>query len=653
MGNRLVYSAKSAIRDLAQVYQIPASESFKVTKEYNDELDVPSNIRRNKTIAEYFAKYPELKDKIDQLIGTVSSLGVHAGGVIISDKSRKFSLYNYCALQRTKDEGRIASLWTKEEIAQLGFIKYDILGLNSASMIHYARELLNLNPYEDAPEDPEVFKDIVLCMKHKNIFQFESQLGRQAFEDFMPMNISEIANATAVIRLLGAQAGRDVYMDYKNVVDYLQQGNSDYWKEKLYLECVSEANAKIAIDVMEDSYGVLIFQEQLSNLVKEFSNGEKTFTDGNHCRKLLDKHKKKYGTLDDCQGDLDSIKIWHKTFMEILNEYFMPYLGVDGYDSPDEETQDFLNCKLRKDSTLPIPTRGPLKWILSSAAYLFNKLHAIAYSVNSYNMMWLKFYYPLEFWMSSLTCVKDSLDQVRNMIAAIAVENPEIKILAPNINYSQDNFAIEGNNIRYGMGAINGMTAAGEIILNERNKNGKYKTIEDFINRTKVNKRAISALLFINAFSDFGDVHKVWKMLISLGKDIEEPQSDAAFMAQKEANLIGGNISWTHPILQKAGYYIPIDELQDGISDTVAMRVLKIMKKTTKTGKPYQMLKVTCLNCGKSVNIFDWANRSDLEGQDYLIGRITQKGGFITLNGPSTSVGKNFSTNKAKQILRR
>jgi DNA polymerase-3 subunit alpha len=651
----MIYSAKSAIRDLAAVYEIPPSESFKITKEYNDELDVAANIRRNKNIAEYFAKYPMLKDKVDQLIGTISSLGVHAGGVILSDKARKLSLFDYCALQRTKDEGRIASLWTKEEVALLGFIKYDLLGLNSASMVHYARQLLDLNPYEDAPEDEEVFRDIVLCLKHKNIFQFESQLGRQAFEDFLPMSIAELGNATAVIRLVGAEAGREVYNDYKKAVDQIQQGDTEYWKERLYQECVNEDNARISIEVMKDSYGVLIFQEQLANLVKEFSRGQKTFTDGNQCRKALDKHKKKYGTIDDCQGDKTAIELWHKTFMEILETYFLPFIGEDGWDSPDEATQDFLNCKLTADKRLPLPERGPLKWVLSSAAYLFNKLHAIAYSVNTYNMMWLKHYYPKEFWVSSLTCVQDNLDYVRNMIAAIAVENPEIKILAPNVNKSEANFTIEDDNIRYGMSAINGMSMAAEIILEERKNNGRYLSIEDFIKRTaktKVNKRALTALLFINAFSDFGDIQKAWKGLQKAGRELDFPEMDQAALASKEASFIGGNLTFTHPILSKAGYYTPFSEMADGVSDTCAFRVLKIIKKTTKKNKPYQLLRVTCLNCGQTVNLFDWQNRTDIENQEYLIARVTKNGNFTTLNGPSTAAGKNFSTSSAKKILR-
>ena len=657
VGNKLIYSPKSVLRDLGQVYGIPASETFKASKEYSDEFDLTTNIRRSQAVSDFFAKYPFLKDKLMQIVGTVSSLGVHAGGLLISDKSRKYSLYDYCALQRTKDDGKIATLWTKEEVAQLGFIKYDILGLSAASIVHYARELLGLDPYEDAEEDEEVFQNVVLGLKHKNIFQFESQLGRQAFEDFMPMSISEVANASGIIRLVGAESGRAVYNDYKTAVDYYQQGDVEWWKERLFDECIEEENAKISIEVLKDSFGILIFQEQLSNLVKEFSKHKKGFTEGNHCRKMLDKHKKKYGTLDDCQGDRDAILIWHKTFMEILEEFFLPYLGKDGWDSPDQETQDFLHCNLRNDLTLPVPSRGPLKWILSSAAYLFNKLHAIAYSVNSYNMMWLKHYYPLEFWSASLTCDMKSLDDVRNYMAAINLENPEIKILPPNINKSENIFIIEGNNIRYGFSAINGMGVSANIILTERQNNGQYTSLSNFLDRmkkTKVNKKAFNGLLYTNAFEDFGTIEEVWKQFNQLGIELEPPTTNEAEMANKEANLLGGNITFFHPILNQAGFYSGLDEVSDsGISDTVALRILKVTPKTTKTGKPYKLVKVACLNSGMMCSLFDWQNRPDLP-DDYLIARVSYKNGFYSLLGPSSQLSKNkINISKAKKIIKK
>lgn len=634
VGNRLVYSAKSAIRDLATVYEIPASETFKCTKGYDDESSVIDNIRKNKGVADYFARHPEMKDKVDRLVGTLSSLGIHAGGVILSDKKRGYSVKDFCALQRTKEEGRVATLWTKNEVAELGFIKYDLLGLSAASIIHHTREILGLDPYGDAPEDIEVFRNIVLCLKHRNIFQFESQIGRKAFEDFMPMSVAELANATSVIRLIGAEAGRAVYDDYKYAVEEFQNGNETWWIDRLQDECAEEENAKTSESVLGDSYGILIFQEQLANLVKEFSGGEKTFTEGNHCRKILDKHKQIYGTLDDCQGDHDAIKRWHKAFMEILEEYFLPYLGKDGYDSPDEETQDFLACNLRSDNSLPLPRRGPIKWVISSSAYLFNKLHAIAYSINSYNMMWLKHFHPLEFWQASLTCEKNDQDKIRNYITALRGESPDLEILSPNVNSSDMDFLIENDAIRFGLSAIRGMKQAADEIIEFRG-DVPYKSIDDFIQRNKKaqNKTTLLALLNVNAFSDFGTQHEVWKKLVKAGKDIDEPEGDEKSLAVRESKLLGVNISFQHPILKQVAFYLPLGSIDDGTNDVCALRVLKTMKKVTKNGKPYALHRVQCLNDNSTANLFDWLNR-DLP-EEYLIARVQNRNGFMQLLGPS------------------
>lgn len=653
VGNRLEYSAKSAIRDLGQVYQIPAAQTFKCTKEYNDELNVETNMKRSKAVKEYFGKYPELIDKVDRLVGTISSFGVHAGGVIIAGK--KWPLKRWCALQRTKEEGRVATLWTKDEVAKIGLIKYDILGLSAAGIIHYAKEMVGLNPYEDVPEKEEVFKNIVFNLKHKMIFQFESNLGRKAFADFMPMSINEIANASSIIRLLGTGPGREIYQSYKENIESIQTGDTKRWQRKLKDECYEENIYNAAVKVFKDSYGVLIYQEQLANFVVEISNGEKTFTDGNQLRKKLEKFSKKVGQIDDFQGNPEMLRKWHKQFMEIIGEYILPYLGKDGLKSPDKETQAFLNCKINNEGHLITPKIGPIKWIISSAAYLFSKLHAIAYSVNTYNMMYLKHFYPLEFWTSALICEYNDLNKIREISTAILTENPEIKFVAPNINNSDYNFKMDKNNntIYYGLGAILGLGKSAKEIIEERNKNGYYESIKEFAYRTSpriVNKGVIEKLIYINAFSEFNNIDKVWKAMIKYKRLNESiPNLEVGFLSKTEAKLLGCNLTYQDPILKKAAFYISIGEIEDKTSEAVAIKIIKKFNKVTKTGKPYCMYKVQDLNSNETTNLFDWQNRN-LENDICMIARVTKNGDFYMLNGPSQT---NYSSNADKQKLKK
>jgi len=638
VGNRLEYSAKSAIRDLGQVYKIPAAQSFKCTKEYNDELDVETNIKKSKAVKEYFTKYPALIDKVDRLVGTISSFGVHAGGVIIAGKA--WPLKRWCALQRTKEEGRVATLWTKDEVAQIGLIKYDILGLSAASLIHYTKEMVGLNPYDDVPEKEEVFKDVVLNLKHRMIFQFESSLGRKAFNDFMPMSINEIANASSIIRILGTAPGREIYQSYKENVESIQTGDTERWKRRLKDECYEDKVYKAAVKVFADSYGVLIYQEQLANFVVEVSNGEKTFTDGNQLRKKLEKFSKKVGQIDDFQGNPEMLRKWHKQFMEIISEYVLPYLGKDGLNSPDKETKAFLNCYINSEGNLITPKSGPIKWIISSAAYLFSKLHAIAYSVNTYNSMYLKHYYPLEFWTSALICEYNNLGKIREIASAISAESPEIKFMPPNINNSEFNFKMDKlkNTIYYGLGAILGLGKSAKEIIAERSKGGYYENIKDFVNRTSprvINKGTIEKLIYINAFAEFGNIDTVWKTMVKLGRLNDNfVDLDSGALSKIEGKLLGCNLTYLDPILKKAAFYVSVAEIENNTSEAVAIKVIKKFNKVTKTGKPYCMYRVQDLNSNEVINVFDWQNRN-IENDVCMIARVTKNNDFYVLNGPS------------------
>jgi len=589
-------------------------------------------MKRSKTIRGYFEKHPELTDRIDRLTGTISSLGTHAGGVIISDE--RHPITKFCALQRPADDDRIATLWDKKEIEKVGFVKYDILGLKSCAQVHKALEMINEDPYTDPDEEDEVFQDVVLSCKNKNIFQFETSLGGRAFNDLMPMSINELANASGIIRVVGSAEGRAVYERYKEVISRKQQGDENYWKEQLRDEIVSDRIYKIACDVLKDSYGVLIYQEQLAELISRISDGELSFGQGDIFRRLLDDHGKAYGVIEDYKGSSQGLKTWHKEFLKILKKYVLPYLDED-LQLPDVKA--FLEFKT-KDGELITPKSGIISWIISSAAYLFNKLHAIGYSINTYNMMWLKHFYPLEFWTASLQLEAGNLDKVRNYITAIKVETPEVKVLAPNINCSNFNFKMDKktNEIQYGLKSIMSLGKSAKLIVKER-KNGKYKSVKDFLNRVKVNRKVIWNLIVVKAFSDFGSQKKVWKEFYNAGIFLEDLPTSKEEFAIVEAKLLGVNISFTHPIMEKAAAYLPISDLDEGMNEIVAVKIMKEKVKQTKNGKNYKLYRAECLNTGIQFNIFDWQNREDIK--DYMTLRIRKQNGFIQMCGPSRRTG--------------
>lgn len=647
VGNRNYYSLKSALIGLGQVYEIPSQETIKCSKEFNPDISIEDNIRASKAVEEYFGKYPFLIEKVNDIAGTMSSSSIHAGGVVLSDSYKP--LNTFCALQRPAEGKRVATSWTKKEVEKIGLIKYDILGVSSVGHIHYARELAGLDPYVDPDEESEVFEYINEGAKHKNIFQFESALGKKALIDMMPMNISELANASGIIRVVGTKAGRNVYDTYKYNVTH-----RDEWKDSIRNQVYDDHTYEVACRVLEDSFGVMIYQEQIANMVKYLSGEQKSFTDGNNFRKFLDKHKVAFGTIDNCQGSREAIKAWHTNFMKGLNEYILPFAGKDGWDCEDETVQAFLKCEIGDDNTLPVPETGLIGWIISAAAYLFSKLHAVAYSINTYNMMWLKYHYPCEFWIAALTCDSDDLDKVTSYISAIWSETPSIKVLPPDVNKSDTVFLKEDNNIRYALSALQGLGKSADLIVQERQAHGEYNSIDDFmerVNTSKVNKKVIFNLICANAFNQFGAFNEVIKYFTDhYGFDFEvEEAIDEKQLAKLENTVVGVNISYIHPILKQASMYHSISELEDGMSAVCAVKILKKTIKTTKAGKPYSLLYCMCLNSGQTFNLFDWDNKEITD--EYLIVSIDYKNGFYSYNKPRQFNFANKS--KFQRALRR
>ena len=647
VGNVMYYSGKSAIQDLATVYDIPASKTFEVTKEYDNELTLEQNIAASKKIKDYFTKHPEMRDKVDKICGTLRGTSIHAGGVVISD--RKFPLNKYCALQRPNDNGRIATLWPKGELQPIGLVKYDILGLATAGQLKQINQLVGHDQYEDYEEDIEVFRDVVLMNKHKNIFQFESDLGKRAFDDLKPMSIMEVANASGIIRVVGSEAGRHIYDLYKENVAAKQMGDEDLWKEKLRQEIYGDENYEICKKVLAESYGILIYQEQLSYLCVELSRGKLDFNEGNKLRKKLDKLGKKYGAIDHMQGNPVIIQKWHKDFMEIMDYYILPFIGVDGYQTKDKVLKAFLECKLDNNGCLPVPKQGIIAWMIASSAYLFSKLHAIAYSVNTYNMMYLKHHHPLEFWCGSLQYQYDKLDKVKNYINAIWKENKNaIKILPPDVNQSNASFKIEGKDgIRFGLGAIMNLGKAAIAITRERKKNGRFVSIEDFCNRlpkNAVNRKQLECLLYTSAFKEFGSIKQVFDKLVKIKRFDEKDIliADKIELAHKEADLIGIGLTFKHPIFQERFNCISYHELEDGSRENMAVQIRKVLQKTTKTNKPYALLQCIDLNSNENFNVFSWDNNEMgfVNGQ-YVVIHVHKDGNFITLR-----MSKNHENNK-------
>lgn len=637
VGNISYYSVKSAIGDICTVREIPAQEKFACTKEVDNNLTLEQNIAKSKVIKDFFRKYPELYDEVDLLCGAVQKISVHAGGVILGDN--QYPLMRFCGLQRSENNSTLATIWPKDEVSQIGYVKYDLLGLSAASKIHYIRTLLGENPYEDFEdlEDLEVFRNIGMVGKNVNIFQFESALGKKALLELLPTSIDELSNASGIIRVVKSEQGRALYESYKKAVEEVQSGDKESWKKKLRKEIKNDYNYNCLVDILSNTYGVLIYQEQLAQFVEKLSKGKKNFTDGNLFRKALDKFGDKHGRdVSIIQGDVEKLKAWHNDLMKILKDNILDYLKEDGIESSDKTVRDFLNFKLDKDNHLPVPTKGLLGMIITAAAYIFSRLHSIAYSHISYWCMYHKHYNPLEFWLSALIVDGKEQEDVITYINAMKSETG-LDVLPPDINKSDSIFNIdkEAETIRFGLASIKNV---GEKALNNiliARKKAPFKDIEDFYNRidkSAVNKRVVENLIYAGAFDFYKPRTEVFEEYCELRGEQIQTIDDKKYLSEKEKEVLGLNIVYKSAIEKKIIDCIAFDQLEDSaIRQKVAVEFLEVVEKLTKNNKPYLMYKVRDLKSNTKGNIFDWNKLNLGKKGDLKILNIIKRNGFLQI----------------------
>lgn len=623
VGVRTQYSLKSALRDIGRTYDIPAKETFAVTKVIDENISLEDNIKRYPEFRNYFENYTEAVKIASQIVGTTSNFGVHAGGVIISGED--YPLNHFVPMQRSHS-GTPSTLYDKDELQEAcGFIKYDILQVTALSQVQYVKEIIgDKNYYSDYEEASEVFS---LCKQgaHKNIFQFESPLGKKCFLELGIRSIYDLANASGMIRQMGTEGGREMFRKYKE--------NSNATESQWSARLKNEISSKIYDDIftiLKPTYGILVYQEHLSEIIAVLSKGKFSFGDGNIVRKKLGKFVGKYGLVDSIQGKKDVLKQWHVEIMEILDKYLIPFLG--DYDI--DMARDFIDFKLDSKGHLPIPKEGIINWFVIGSTYLFSVIHSVEYSFISYNQMHQKYYYPAEFWLSALHC--GSKDDVANYYMAAKNES-NIKFLPPNINKSQISFSIEKEKVlRFGLGYIMGLDQAAIDIVNERKRGGDFLNIDDFLVRTKsirsITKKIIENLISACAFDE--SVEEAYASYIAFIKGKSSWDFSDKEKKKREHEVL--NILITNDPIKNLGSIlegtVSIDSIDDGSSELCAFSINWIKNKKTKNGKNYRLLNVTCLNGNSSTNLFLWDTTITLSEGEIKTSYIDKKGDFLTWN---------------------
>ena len=449
-------AARGAIRDVGRALNFTYAETDVVAKQ------VPST--PHITLQEALEASPKLKemydtdDRVRLLIDTARSLegmprntSTHAAGVVITADP----VCTYVPLSRNDDT--IVTQYTMTTIEELGLLKMDFLGLRNLTVIKDAQEQVRLlNPefsIDKIPDnDPETFA-MLAEGRTQGVFQMESAGMTSVCVDMKPTSIEDI---TAIVALYRPGPMESIPRFVANKLDP---------RKVTYKTPLLEP-------ILRVTYGCFVYQEQVIEIFR--SLGGYTMGQADNIRRAISKKKMKV------------IEEERKVFVYGDEKQGIPGAMAKGVaesvaQSIYDEIVDFAN-------------------------YAFNKAHAVCYAVVAYQTAYLKCHYPRQYMAALMTSVLDSATKISTYISEC--KDMGIPVLPPDINHSLDHFSVEGDAIRFGLGAVKNV-GRGLIrsMVSRRNDGGLFRSLEDFIQRMgegELNKRAVENFIKCGAMDCFG-----------------------------------------------------------------------------------------------------------------------------------------------------
>ncbi len=462
-------AARGVIRDVGRVLDMPYAQVDTIAKQVPNELNI--------TIDKALKMNPELKklyeenDQVHRLIDLAKRLeglprhtSMHAAGVVISQKS----VDEYVPLSRASD-GTITTQFTMTTLEELGLLKMDFLGLRTLTVIQNAQKLAEkargqaLDMMEIDYNDPKVL-GMIGSGRCEGVFQLESAGMKGFMKELKPQSLEDII------------AGISLYRP--GPMDFIPQ----YIKGKNHPEAVTYDCPQLK-PILEPTYGCIVYQEQVMQIVRDLAGY--TLGRSDLVRRAMSKKK---------------AAVMEKERQNFV--YGNPQEGVPGCVSRgiDQETANHIYDEMT-----------------DFAKYAFNKSHAAAYAIVSYQTAWLKYYYPVEFMAALMTSCIDNPGKVSEYI--LNCRQMGIRILPPDINRSQGKFSVENGCIRYALAAVKGIgKPVMDTIAQERAANGPYTSLRDFCQRLsgrEVNKRTMENFIKAGAFDSLGGNRRQFMMVYS------------------------------------------------------------------------------------------------------------------------------------------
>lgn len=581
----IVYTTPvTSIQDVGKVLGFPYAEIRKISEKFVQKT-WKDCLEANPEVAEN-PKYKELLDIASHINGRPRGYGIHAGGVIVC----RHPYYEYIGIRHGTYGEHVISV-DKVMDEKIGLVKFDILGVASLVAIDEAKREDNIPDWEIDINNPEFENDkasydLICSGRTDNLFQIESSGMKDLVAQLQPRSIEELSALIALYRP-DAMPSIPTYVDCKYHPEHIHYFHPDMEP------------------IFRSTYGVNIYQEQSMKLTKVF--GGRSDAGADRMRKCLAKKKPE--------------KV--KEEVELLHDEIL----ANGYD---KATAEYICNELS--------TKG---------GYGFNASHSQAYAVICLQTAYLKAHHPLAFFKAMLNLNKAKVGKVNKIM--VDARSFDIQILPPSINRSGMDFTVSNGKILFGLSAIGGIgNTLAETIIAERDRNGKFKGLDDFTSRVRATKAQIIALvksgaiptknkrIFLEKYiasgleqSEFKPVSTLPTKTVLLSKwdidtehykvgkkvdketvlriynekrrvvhEIEKLKKKEAYMAEQTTKYLQDEELWEFQTLQtfisdpnpfeKAFAYIKdFSEIEEGDSCVLVGIIAKIQKKKTKTGMQF------------------------------------------------------------------
>ena len=455
-------AARGVIRDVGRVMDLPYAYVDSIAKMIPQELGITIDkvLQMNPELRKLYESDETVTHLIDmakRLEGLPRHCSMHAAGVVICQKP----VEEYVPLSRAAD-GTITTQFIMTTLEELGLLKMDFLGLRTLTVIQNAVQLARKKQpdlqIDKIDYNDKAVLDYIGTGKTEGIFQLESGGMKNFMKELQPHSLEDV--------IAGISLYRPGPMDF--IPQYIR-GKND--RSSITYDCPQLE------PILAPTYGCIVYQEQVMQIVRDLAG----YTLGRSDLLRRAMSKKKAAVMEKER----------KTFVYGDEETGVPGCIKNGID---EQTANKIYYEM-----------------IDFAKYAFNKSHAAAYAVVSYQTAWLKYYYPVEYMAALMTSVIDNPTKVAEYI--YVCRQMGIRILPPDINKGEADFSVDGGDIRYGLAAIKSIgRPVIRAIVNDRKELGEFRNLEDFITRISsrelMNKRLVENLIKAGALDVLGGTRK-------------------------------------------------------------------------------------------------------------------------------------------------